>query len=299
MNISLRQLHAFIAVAKLGSFTEAANSLHVTQSALSSLIKELEKTLGVRLFDRGTRHVELSDIGREFFPLAGKVVDDLSGAMREIINLREMRRGVVRIAAPQLMSCTVLPPVILAFRERHPNVEVRLIDCAIENALARVASGEVDFCVGPKRNGSIDLDSDPLLTAPIALVIPPRHPMAKKQSVSWKEALTFPFVVQTGEFTDRLALDLHAWSPDLRVEPVHEVSYMTTLFSLVATGLGVAVAPTYAEPFLHTHELEMRPLLEPAVSRSFHIFYKKGRSLSPAAEGLRTALLASLPQPRH
>ena len=114
MNITLRQLRAFIAVARSGSFTLAAESLFITQSALSGLIKELEQSLGVRLFDRSTRRIQLSDIGRGIYPLIDKILADLDGVLDEVANLKALKKGVVRVAAPQLMACTLLPEVIAA-----------------------------------------------------------------------------------------------------------------------------------------------------------------------------------------
>ena len=128
MNITLRQLRAFIAVARSGSFTLAAESLFITQSALSGLIKELEQSVGVRLFDRSTRRIQLSEIGRGIYPLIDKILADLDGVLDEVANLKALKKGVVRVAAPQLMACTLLPEVIAAYRAEHPQVDIRLID---------------------------------------------------------------------------------------------------------------------------------------------------------------------------
>ena len=107
MNVSLRQLRALVALVRTGSFTQAAVSLHVTQSALSSLIKELEQSLGVRLVERSTRSIGLTEAGRGFVPLIDKILQDLDGVLGGIDDLKALRRGVVRVAAPQLMACTL------------------------------------------------------------------------------------------------------------------------------------------------------------------------------------------------
>ncbi|HPW31187.1 MAG TPA: LysR family transcriptional regulator, partial [Rhodoferax sp.] len=112
MNITLRQLRAFVALAQTSSFTDAAASLHVTQSALSGLIKELELALGVQVVNRSTRKVSLSEAGREFYPLVARLLQDLDGALDTISDLKLLKRGLVRIAAPQLMSASVMPEII-------------------------------------------------------------------------------------------------------------------------------------------------------------------------------------------
>ena len=142
MNITLKQLRAFVAVARSGSFTLAAESLFVTQSALSGLIKELEQVIGLRLFDRSTRRIQLSEVGRSIYPLIDKILDDLDGVLDEVSNLKALRKGLVRVATPQLMASTLLPEVIAAFGEVHPAVEIRLVDCAVESVVSRVFSAK-------------------------------------------------------------------------------------------------------------------------------------------------------------
>ena len=141
MNITLKQLRAFVAVARSGSFTLAAESLFVTQSALSGLIKELEQVIGLRLFDRSTRRIQLSEVGRSIYPLIDKILDDLDGVLDEVSN-PPLRKGLVRVATPQLMASTLLPEVIAAFGEVHPAVEIRLVDCAVESVVSRVFSAK-------------------------------------------------------------------------------------------------------------------------------------------------------------
>jgi len=131
MNPTLRQMRAFVALAKNGNFTLAAQSLHVTQSALSGLIKELEQTLGARVVDRSTRRIDLTDIGRELFPLFSQMIDDLDGALANVADHTRLKKGVVRIAAPQLMACALLPQVIAAWRLQHPAIAVRLADTEV------------------------------------------------------------------------------------------------------------------------------------------------------------------------
>ncbi|MEJ7806617.1 MAG: LysR family transcriptional regulator, partial [Telluria sp.] len=172
MNPSLRQLRAFVALARTGSFTLAAEYLHVTQAALSGLIKELESTLGVRVVDRSTRKIALTDVGRELYPLLSKMIDDLDGALRDIANHTQLQKGVVRIAAPQLMACTLLPEVIAAYRATYPEIQVRLVDCAVEHVTPRVVSGEVDFGIGPERDGTAQVEATVLFEMPFVMVYP-------------------------------------------------------------------------------------------------------------------------------
>ncbi|MBA3997641.1 MAG: LysR family transcriptional regulator [Candidatus Accumulibacter sp.] len=284
MNVSLRQLRAFLAVARLGSFSRAADSLHVTQSALSGLIKELEGVLGLQVFDRSTRKIQLSEVGRKLHPIVDKVIQDLDAALDEVASLKALKKGVLRIAAPQLISCTLLPEVIAAYRLAHPDIQVRLVDCVVESVLARVFSGEVDFGIGPERDPTPEIEARTLFEMPFMAVFPLDHPLGELERIRWADAVQYPIIALQGQFTERLSVDLHAALPHLTLTPSNEVTFMTTALSMVSANLGIAACLPYARSLAHPYRLQMRLLHEPEVTRKFFVFTRNGRSLSPAAE---------------
>ena len=198
MNVTLRQLHAFIAVAQTGSFTLAAERLFVTQSALSGLIRELESSLGLRLFDRSTRRLRLSVIGQELYPQIEKILHDLEGVVSEAGNLKALQRGKVRIAVPQLLACTLLPQVMADFKALHPGVQLRMVDCAVESVMARVFSGEVDVGIGPERETNSDIEAAELFTLPFMVVLPKGHPLAAQEQVLWQDLSGQPLITLQG-----------------------------------------------------------------------------------------------------
>lgn len=291
MNPTLRQMRAFVALSKTGNFTLAAQSLHVTQSALSGLIKELEQTLGARVVDRSTRRIVLTDIGRELFPLFSQMIDDLDGALANVADHTRLKKGVVRIAAPQLMSCTLLPQAIAAYREQHPAIDVRLADTEVEGVIARVLSGEADFGIGPERMPAPTLEARLLFEMPFALVFPKDHALAALPRLTWQDVAHHPLISLQGQFTERLLDDMDASLRATPLKPAHEVTFMTTALSMVSAGLGVTVCLPYAEPLATLYGLAMRPLEDPVLSRRFLVYTRPGRSLSPAAESYIEFLL--------
>ncbi len=284
MNPTLRQMRAFVALAKTGNFTLAAQSMHVTQSALSGLIKELEQTLEARVVDRSTRRIALTDIGRELYPLFSQMIDDLDGALANVADHTRLKKGIVRIAAPQLLSCTLLPGVIAAYRKAYPDIEVRLGDTGVESVIARVLSGEADFGVGPEREPAPPLDAQELFDMPFALVFPKGHELDTPARVTWKDVTRFPLISLQGQFTERLLDDVHASLREVPVKPANEVTFMTTALAMASAGLGVTVCLPYAQPLATLYGLVMRPLEDPVLSRRFFVYTRPGRSLSPAAE---------------
>jgi DNA-binding transcriptional LysR family regulator len=284
MNPTLRQMRAFVALAKTGHFTSAAQYMHVTQSALSGLIKELEQTLGARVVDRSTRRIVLTDIGRELYPLFSQMIDDLDGALANVADHTQLRKGVVRIAAPQLMCCTLVPQAMAAYRADFPDIDVRVADCAVDSVIARVLSGESDVGIGPEREALPQLEARELFELPFSLVFPQGHPLEANERVTWLDVARYPFIALQGQFTQRLLTDMQALLREVPLKPANEVTFMTTALAMVSAGLGITVCLPYAEPLVRLHKLHMRPLEEPRLTRRFFVYTRSSRSLSPAAE---------------
>jgi DNA-binding transcriptional LysR family regulator len=296
MNPTLRQMRAFIAVARTGSFTAAATQLHVTQAALSGLIKELEQTLGARVLDRSTRRIILTEIGRELYPLFSQMIEDLDGALANVADHTQLRKGVLRIAAPQLMCCTLLPQVVAAWHGRYPDIAVHIADSAVENVSARVLSGEADLGIGPEREPLPQLAARELFALPFSLVFPEQHPLAAQTRVTWQDLARYPFIALQGQFTERLQADMQALLRDLPLNPASEVRFMTTALAMVGAGLGLTVCLPYAAPLVQQSRLLMRALEEPVLLRRFFVYTRAARTLAPAAQNFIDFLFAYVRQ---
>jgi DNA-binding transcriptional LysR family regulator len=284
VNVTLRQLRGFLALARTGSFTLSAESLFITQSALSGLIKELEAAVGVRLVDRNTRRVHLTPMGRQILPVLEKLLSDLDGVLAQIADKRALRSGVVRVAASQLMASALFPDLIAAYREIHPGIRVELIDCPVETVMARVFAGEVDFGIGPERERNSDIVPLPLFEAPFVVVFPRGHALGRKKQARWSDLAAYPIVSLQGKFAEYLLADLRAAAPDLRLRFEREAAFMSTALAMVNSGLGITICTSYAATLVKLYGLEMRPLADPEICRSFEVMTRRGLSLSPAAQ---------------
>jgi DNA-binding transcriptional LysR family regulator len=289
MNVTLRQLRAFVAVADTGSFTLAAERLFITQSALSGLIKELESTLGLRLFDRSTRRLRLSDTGRELYPQIEKILHDLDGVVSEVGNLKDLQRGTVRVAVPQLLACTLLPELMAGFRAQHPGVSLRLVDCAVERDGARVLR-RGGHRHRPGARGQFDIAAEQLFSLPFMAVMPPTHALARRKKLLWPDLSGQSLITLQGQFTELLVSDVGEAARDMHKEAFMQVTYMTTALALARAGLGITLCMPYARTLVEQFGLVMRPVGDPVVERSFWVFTRRGRALSPAAQEFRTFL---------
>lgn len=283
MNITLRQMRAFSSVARTGSFTGAARQLHLTQSAVSMLVQQLEDELGVKLFDRSRQAVTLTEPGQQLLPLARRMLDDLRQLEDGATDLRTLRSGVLRVVAPQLLACTWLAGVLVRFEAAYPEVGLRVMDGTSDDIVAAVRRGDAELGLGPERVTGDAVTRSFLMKVPMRLACAASHPLAQRRSVSWRELQGERWVAYSSDFNRYLEQLLHAQDVSLSMQTVTEVGYLTTALALVGNGLGVAAVPDYASHFAPNFNLSLVPLRAPAINREFFVYQRRGQALSPAA----------------
>lgn len=296
-NVTLRQLRAFVLLAQTGKFTLAAQRMHITQSALSTLVKELEQGVGARLFDRHTRMVEMTAAGADFYLVAQKLLDDLDTAVAGMGDLAALRNGRVSIVASTVISASLLSGAFKAFRGLHPGVQFVLRDVAEEEILRVVASGTVDFGIGTFLDADGDIAESHLFDDGFLALCAPEHPLARKRRIRWRDLQGEPFIALAPGSPIRRLLDDTMAREGLRMNVVNEVSFSTTVLSLVSAGVGVSVLPMNNHPYLRGFDVHAAPLVSPSVTRRISIFTKRRRSLSPAAGAFIEFLHAQVRRP--
>jgi DNA-binding transcriptional LysR family regulator len=286
---SLADLRAFATVGELKSFAAAAKALHLSQPALSRRISHLEDTLGVRLFDRTTRSVDLTLLGRRFLAQVGGLVEDLDRTVLSLRDAAQLEAGDVTIGCVFSAVHHFLPPVIRAFREQHPGVLVRIIEEGADEVLASVKQGEADFGLNYIGMQDPEVDFTPLLKEPYVLACPAGHPLAKRRSVRWEELADYPHARVSHASRNRLFIDQALAELPPLPRPICEVRHVSTLIGMVENGLGVAVVPQLTLPLSPASVVGVR-LEKPAISRTIALIRRNGRSLSPAATAFSALL---------
>ncbi len=290
MNITLRQLQAFKTVAEFGSFTRAAERLKVAQPALSLSIRELERELSLRLFDRTTRRVELTGAGREFLQSADKLLADLEQAVRNAQDLSERKRGRIVVAAPPLLAAMIAPAAIAEYNTAFPGIDVGLIDARNDQILEKLRSGEADCAIGTFDDREDGIRREVLAQDVLTLFCPPSSPLAKLKRVRWRDLRDHRLIMLTRDSNVRALVDRALG--EIGGKPLYEVSQMTTAIMLAEAGLGPTVLPSYIWSFARDRNIMSRPLVEPQVNRPISLIYAESRSLSPAAEAFAKVLRA-------
>jgi DNA-binding transcriptional LysR family regulator len=291
MNLNLSDLRAFVAVAELNSFGGAAAELHISQPALSRRIEKLEGTLGVRLFDRTTRSVEMTAVGREFSRKARELLNGLDESLLRIRDVSARVTGEVTIACVPSAVRYFLPSVLREYHVQYPRIVVRIIDEGANDVLSTVVRNEADFGLNYIGTQEPDLEFQPVLKEAFVLACPPDHPLARKRKVSWSELKEYDYMTVGKASGNRLLLDLALTDVPERPQWYCEVRHVSTLVSLVEAGMGIAAVPRLAMPPGKHPTLVSVPLVDPVVNRTVALIRRRGRSLSPAAQQLYDMLL--------
>ncbi|MFF7861302.1 LysR family transcriptional regulator [Pseudomonas monteilii] len=295
MEYELQDIRSFVKIAELGSFHEAAEALHLSQPALSRRIKKLEEGLGTALLERTTRRVGLTSVGRDFLPKARRLLDDFEDSILSIRELAERQTGQVTLACIPTAAFYFLPSVIRDYNERYPKIRIRLLDLSANDGLEAVLRGEADFGINMMSGQHPDIEFVSLVQEHFVLACRRDHALANRKAVTWTE-LAEHRLIGVGRLSgNRMLLD-HALSGlNLRPKWFYEVQHLSTSLGMVEAGLGVSAMPSLAMPSADHPTLVSVPLIEPQVTRTLGLVYRRGASLSPAAEKFVSILLEQWP----
>jgi DNA-binding transcriptional LysR family regulator len=291
MNVTVRQLRAFVTLARLGGFTRAAERLHLTQSAVSLLIRQLETQLDTRLLERTTRSVELTEAGRALLPSAERMLGDLEHALGGMKELVAREKGRVVLAAPLLLSSAFLPGALASFRARHPSITVLLKDSLPQQVMPNVRNRSADLGLGTFPEGEPDLDRVVLFKDVLVAVVPRSHPVARKRELSWTDVAGASLILLTRDSVFRALAESGFEAAGVQPEPAIEVSYVGTALGLAQEGLGVAIVPGYARTLVSSAKAVCKPLMRPRVNRDVCVVRLAQRFPSPAATALASFLV--------
>jgi DNA-binding transcriptional LysR family regulator len=283
MNFDLADLRAFVAVAEVGSFHAAAETLHLSPPALSRRIQKLEEALGVRLFERTTRLVSLTVVGRELSRKARGVLDDLESALLGI-RVDGNRMGEVTVGCVVSAVNHLLAKVLREFHASYPNLRVRIVDGGATEVLSSVMRGEAEFGINFIGANEPELEFEPILHEPYILICRHDDPLALKAEVRWAELGGREFVMACKGIGNRFVLDLGLAKLPVLLRSCYEVTRISTIPGLVEAGLGIAAVPRLLMPNSASPALACVPLVAPTITRTLGLIRKRGRLLSHPAQ---------------
>jgi len=279
--MDVHALRTFVEVARHRNFTRASEALHLTQPAVSKIVRALEDELGTALLLRERRRVRLTDAGREVLDRAQAVLDAMTGIEQSVGELAALRRGRLRIAMPPSVAVAYFPPILAAFHGAHPGVMLELREEGSHAVEDLVARRELDV-------GAVVLPTDettfatmPFVKDELLAVLHPSHPLARRRSVALRELRETPFVLYRPEF----ALHGHILDACRRAGFVPQVasesSHWDFIVALVAANIGVALLPRTISRQLDPEQVRSVALAEP-IPWDVALIWRRDRQLPPA-----------------
>lgn len=280
--LTFKQLRAFVAVYKHGKLSAAAEELGVSQSAVSVLIRQIEDTLGIKLFDRTTRSLSPTVAADDTFGIAERILQDVVILGDNVRDLSDGLRGRVRLAATPATGTALLPKTTARFNKRYGNIKLELDDCAPNQFLSHILTERVEFGIGtlPADNGEFDVV--PILEESVQLICPKNHPLAQASILCWADLKNVPLITFRGTYGMKNIMEYAVHHAGIEANIAHEVEFLNSALWMVSSGLGVAILPAALARLHQLDNLVIRPLIEPEVTRTIAIVIKKGRTLSPS-----------------
>ena len=297
MNIDMRQLRAFATIGRFGSFTKAAAALFTTQPALSAQIRHLEEALNLRLFDRNTRTVTLTQAGRDLLPVVDRVLADVSSVVEQARNVAHIKTGRVILAALPSVSSTLLPQTIAELKSRHPGITVVLKDALADRIVEMVRGGAVDFALTGEPAPDAQLEFSQLAADQMVIVMPRGHALSRARVLDLNVLAGTPLILMDRESSVRRIVDgAYAAMGKSPITPAYEPVFMATAIAMVRGGLGITLLPSSAVELASARDLAMRAIDDPRLTRKLGILRERRRSLSPAAQYFVDLLVQRVPK---
>ncbi len=285
--MDLANLNAFIAIAEVGSFSEAAERLHLTQPAVSKRIAGLEQQLKVRLFDRLGREVSLTEAGRALLPRAYQILNVLDDTRRALTNLSGEISGRLTLATSHHIGLHRLPPLLRAFTRAHPQVALDIQFLDSEVAYEEVLHGRAELAVitlAPEAREPVR--AIPVWDDPLDFVAAPEHPLARMPAISLADVAQHPAVFPgDNTFTHHIVRRLfegQGLTPNIGMS----TNYLETIKMMVSIGLAWSVLPRT----MLDEQVERLPLPGIQLRRQLGYILHKERTLSNAAKAFMALL---------
>jgi LysR family carnitine catabolism transcriptional activator len=294
LNLSTRELRAFVALAEQRHFTRAAALCHLSQPAFSALIRSLEEHVGGRLFDRTTRQVELTTEGAAFLEAASRLLRDAEDAVSDVRDHVARRRGRVAIAALPSLAAGWLPPLLARFHREHPGIELDVADVLSDGCVARVQAGHADFALASTRANVGGLRTERFCADTFHAVFRKDHPLAADTGrIKLSELGAWPIIQLARSSSVRQHVEAAIYPS--RLQTLLELEQLSSVAAMVREGLGISIVPSLTLFHFDHKDLRARPVVSAGLKRQVFLVRRADRALSSAAQGLYELLMANRP----
>ena len=278
------QLASFLEVAKLQSFSRAAEKIYRTQPAISAQVRLLEQECGEKLFDRSGKKVLLTPAGEILQRYAQRIIELNKEALQAIAELNQTARGKLQIGANEATCLYVLPKTFARFRELYPLVQISIYRNFSHKILQKVQEGAIEVGIVTLPQSANNMEVIPVFRDEMQVIVPANHPLATNRSATVEEIANFPLILPKTGHT-RVVLDrlLRTYREHLQVSM--ELASVETIKKFVGAGLGISiVSRAYAQPEVAAGLVKLIPLEGLKLYRELGLIYRRDRYLSLPAK---------------
>jgi DNA-binding transcriptional LysR family regulator len=287
-------LAGFVAVAETGSVHAAARRLNMSQAALSRRLQRLEAEVGIPLFVRTGRRLNLSDAGASLLARTRPHLEGLTAALKEAKGRGKSARSSVTFGCLPSVSRVFLPDVVAAFLRERPDTRIRVFDSSANEIIDHVRARTADFGVSLLGMVPPELQQQFLAEDPFILLVHCEHRLAKRKSVTWRELVGEPLIAGGGPSGNRSLMESVRAHIGVDLNWRHEVQHIPTAVEWTSAGVAPTIAPRLMLDDGIPENLRGIEITSPLISRRIGILHRAGERLMPAAEALRRAVAASL-----
>jgi LysR family carnitine catabolism transcriptional activator len=291
MEVSTRQLRAFRLVAQHRNFTRAAETLFITPSGLSVLIRELESRVGFRLFDRTTRQVELTPHGGELLTVIQRSLEELDGGIANIASSAKRAQQQISLGTTPLVAANILPPAIREFRKRRPDVRIQLFDAELPTLIKMVEAGKLNMSLGIFK-AMTDVRREPFFRFSLMVARASKDNIPPRRTTTWSALDGETLISLSSGHPHQQLIDKQLAQAGVKVQIGSIVNLLDTQIALVEAEEGIAIIPSFGMPACRNRKVVMSQLINPVVRFDYHLISRRGRELPPGADEF-TAFLKS------
>jgi len=290
MNLSLRQLKVFIGVAQASSFTKTAQRLHLSQAALSAIIRELETQLHCRLLDRTTRSVALTEAGRMFLPTATHIVATIENAALELRKIGREEQRLLRVGVMPHIAVSLMPTVLSRFASLYPLVRVDVIDSTPAELLRMVEDGALDAAYGPFFRKESGVERMPIFPTRLMLAIGMQEndwPDFATEPATWNALQGVPLICFSDETPIQRLVEENLSAAAVTTGKRTQVGHLETAIAMAEAGFGVAVVPSISAAACQRFKVRLHPIV-PSIELPFYCITRAGRGSNETLGHLST-----------
>lgn len=290
LHLTLRQLKVFESVARLGSFTRAAEELHLSQPAVSMQVKQLEESVGLPLFEQLGKKIYLTDAGREMYHYSREIGRQLQDAESVLEEMRGLKRGKLVISMVSNANYFV-PRLLSVFCQRFPGVAVNLDVANREKLLKQLSDNEMDLGIMGQPPEEADSVAEPFLENPLVVVAAPSHPLVAEKHIPVSRLEGETFLLREKGSGTRIAMERIFTQHGIAPPQGMEMSTTEAVKQAVAAGMGLAVVSLLTIGLeLETGRLAVLDVEDFPILRHWYVVYRKGKRLSGVAQAFHDFL---------